>query len=117
VGDSVGRGEGDTLVVETTNFRPDQTFRGATADMRVVERFTRISDRQILYRFEVADPATFTAPVTGEQALNRSKDLIYEYACHEGNYALRGILAGAREEEKAGREMAGNRGQVRDEGE
>jgi len=117
LGDSVGHWEGDTLVVETTNFRPEQTFRGATENMRVTERFTRISDRQILYEFEVADPETFTAPVKGQQALNRSRDLIYEYACHEGNYALRGILAGAREEEKAGREMAGNRGQVRDEGE
>ena len=56
-------------------------------------------------------------PVMGEEALNLTRDPIYEYACHEGNYAMRGILAGAREEEKAGREMAGNRGQVRDEGE
>ena len=117
MGDSVGRWEGDTLVVETTNFRRDQTFRGASENLRVVERFTRVSPNQILYQFEAIDPATFAQPVKGEIALNRSEKLIYEYACHEGNYALPGILAGAREEEKAGREMEGNRGQVREEGE
>jgi hypothetical protein len=117
MGDSVGRWEGDTLVVETTNFRRDQAFRGASENLKVVERFTRVSPDQIVYQFEAVDPATFTQPVKGEIALNRSNKLIYEYACHEGNYALPGILAGAREEEKAGREMEGNRGQVREEGE
>ena len=117
MGDSIGHWDGDTLVVETTNFRADQTFRGATDDMTVVERFTRISPRQILYQFEVIDPATFSAPVKGEQALNATRDPIYEYACHEGNYAMRGILAGAREEEAHGRELAGNRGEVTEEGE
>jgi hypothetical protein len=116
MGDSIGRWEGDTLVVETTNFRADQTFRGATEDMTVVEHFTRISPQQILYQFEVSDPATFSAPVKGEQALNATRDLIYEYACHEGNYGLRGILAGAREAEKAGRPVEGARGEVREEG-
>ena len=117
MGDSVGRWEGDTLVVETANFRPDQAFRGATEDLKVTERFTRVSPTQILYRFELDDPATFTQKVKGEIALNASKEQVYEYACHEGNYALAGILAGAREEEKQGREQAGNRGAVREEGE
>jgi len=117
MGDSAARWDGETLVVETTNFRPDQTFRGASPDMKVVERFTRISPTQLLYQFEVSDPSTFTQPVVGELAWNLTKDQIYEYACHEGNYALPGILAGAREEERKGREMEGNRGQVKDEGE
>jgi len=116
MGDSVGHWEGDTLVVETTNFRPDQTFRGATAGQKVTERFTRISPKQILYQFEVADPAALTQPVKGEEAFNATADRVYEYACHEGNYALPGILAGARKEEKAGREMEGNRGEVKEEG-
>ena len=117
MGDSVAHWEGETLVVDTVNFRPDQTFRGATANMHVTERFTRISANQILYQFRVEDPATFTEPVEGEVAWNLTKDKIYEYACHEGNYALPGILAGARNAEKQGKEMEGNRGQVKEEGE
>jgi len=116
MGDSIGHWEGDTLVVETTNFRPDQTFRGATAGQKVTERFTRISPQQILYQFQVDDPAALTEPVKGEEAFNATHDRVYEYACHEGNYALPGILAGARKEEKAGREMEGNRGEVKEEG-
>ena len=116
MGSSIGKWEGDTLVVETANFRPDQTFRGATENQRVIERFTRISPQQIAYSFEVIDPATFTQPVKGEIALNTTNDPVYEYACHEGNYALPGILAGAREEERKGREMDGNRGEVKEEG-
>ncbi len=117
MGDSVAHWEGETLVVESINFRPDQTFRGASVDMKVTERFTRISPSQILYQFKVDDPKTFNAPVEGEVAWNKTKDTIYEYACHEGNYALPGILAGARAAEKQGKEMDGNRGQVKEEGE
>jgi hypothetical protein len=116
LGDSVAHWEGETLVVDTTNFRPDQTFRGATENQHVTERFTRISPTQILYQFEVVDPAAFTAPVKGEVAWNLTQDHIYEYACHEGNYALPGILAGARRAERAGKEMEGNRGEVKEEG-
>jgi len=116
MGDSVAHWDGETLVVETSNFRPDQTFRGATAGMKVTERFTRISPAQILYQFRVEDPKSFTAPVEGEVAWNLTKDRIYEYACHEGNYALPGILAGARNAEKQGKEMEGNRGEVKEEG-
>jgi len=117
MGDSIGRWEGDTLVVETINLRAEQGLRGAGGEtLKVTERFTRISPQQILYQFELDDPATYTAPVKGEVALNATKGPIYEYACHEGNYALPGILAGAREEERKGREMEGNRGEVKEEG-
>jgi hypothetical protein len=100
MGDSIGRWEGETLVVETTNFHPLQSFRGSSSNMKVTERFTRVAPDQILYKFTVEDPATFTQPFSGELPMNATNDLQYEYACHEGNYALPGILAGAREEEK-----------------
>jgi hypothetical protein len=100
MGDSLGHWEGDTLVVETTNMRPEQNFRGASAGSKIIERFTRIGPKQIKYSFTVDDPQIYTAPYTGEVALNSTKGPIYEYACHEGNYALPGILAGARMEEK-----------------
>ncbi|MDB5430409.1 MAG: hypothetical protein JWP35_1525 [Caulobacter sp.] len=100
MGDSLGHWEGDTLVVETTNMRPEQNFRGASAGSKIVERFTRVAPNQIKYSFTVDDPGIYTAPYTGEVALNATKGPIYEYACHEGNYALQGILAGARAEEK-----------------
>jgi hypothetical protein len=102
MGDSIGRWEGDTLVVETTNFNSQQNFRGSTPTMKVTERFTRAGPDQIVYRFTVEDPAAFTAPFAGEMPFYATPDAIYEYACHEGNYALPGILAGAREEEKKG---------------
>ncbi len=101
MGDSIGRWEGETLVVETTNFHPQQQFRGASDNLKITERFTRVSPEQILYRFTVEDATTFTQPLTAEVAMNASKEKIYEYACHEGNYALPGILAGAREAERA----------------
>jgi hypothetical protein len=101
MGDSIGHWEGETLVVETTNFTDHESFRGATRDVRVIERFTRVAPDKIHYRFTVEDPLAFTQPFTGEMPFYRTDDSIYEYACHEGNYALRGILGGAREEEKA----------------
>ena len=101
MGDSVGRWEGDTLVVETTNLRREQGLRGPEDNMKVVERFTRVSPDQILYQFEVVDPAAFSVPVKGEEALNFTKDKIYEYACHEGNYGLPNTLSAARQKEKA----------------
>lgn len=105
MGDSVGRWEGDTLVVTTTNFRPEQSFRGSSEHAVITERFTRVSDDQIVYRFTVDDPTAFTASFTGELPFTRVDANVYEYACHEGNYALPGILAGARAaEEKAARE-------------
>jgi hypothetical protein len=101
MGDSIGHWEGETLVVETTNFTDHESFRGATRDARVIERFTRVAPDKIHYRFTVEDPRAFTRPFTGEMPFYRTDDSIYEYACHEGNYALRGILGGAREQEKA----------------
>jgi hypothetical protein len=101
MGDSVGHWEGDTLVVETRNFREEQNFRGSSEKAVVTERFTRVADDKIVYRFTVDDPEAFTAKFTGELPFAKTDVNIYEYACHEGNYALPGILSGAREEEKA----------------
>lgn len=107
MGDSIGRWEGDTLVVETTNFNPGQSFRAAikhqfymTKDAVVTEHFTRVSDSEIYYRFEVNDPGAYTDVWVGEQTLRATEGPIYEYACHEANYAMRGILRGARLEEQ-----------------
>jgi hypothetical protein len=111
MGDSIGRWEGDTLVVETTNFNPAQPIQigqGASyrsipvsPKLKVTERFTRTEAQTIHYEFTVEDPDTFSAPWRGEIPFHYTDQPIYEYACHEGNYALPGILAGAREEEKA----------------
>lgn len=100
LGDSVGHWEGDTLVVDTTNFTDKTRFMGSTADLHVVERFTRVDDKTLLYRFTVDDPATWTKPWTGEYSWPATDGQIYEYACHEGNYALGDILRGARQREK-----------------
>jgi hypothetical protein len=106
MGDSIGRYEGDSLVVETTNFHEQQSWQGTSEQRKVTERFTRIAANRILYRFTVEDPSTFVRPVSGEVVMSASQGSIYEYACHEGNYALRGVLAGAREEERAAAEAA-----------
>jgi hypothetical protein len=98
-GDSIGRYEGDTLVVETTNIHPLQR-NGATEKLKVTERFTRVAEDRLLYRFRVEDPATYTEPWGGEYELVTSNGPIYEYACHEGNRGLENLLAGARYEEK-----------------
>jgi hypothetical protein len=99
LGDSIGRWDGDTLVVETTNFHPLQSFRGASEHLKVTERFRRVDASTINYRFTVEDPTTFTAPFTGEIPFRAMDELLYEYACHEGNYALANVLSGARNEE------------------
>lgn len=96
-GDPRGRWEGDTLVVETTNYL--NGFQGSTPDVKVTERFTRVSDGHINWAITVDDPATWTQPWTFMIRLKRTDDQIYEYACHEGNYSMTGILAGARAEE------------------
>ena len=100
LGDSIGRWDGDTLVVETTNFTDKTRFRGATPDLKVTERFTRIDARTLRYQFTVEDPQTWTRPWTAEYAWPATSDLLYEYACHEGNYALGNILRGVRLKEK-----------------
>ena len=96
LGDSIGWWEGDTLVVETTNFHPMAAMRGGSENMKVVERFSREEDGNLLYRFTVEDDTVWTAPFTGEYLWRPSEDRVYEYACHEGNYAMGGILRGAR---------------------
>jgi hypothetical protein len=99
-GDSIGRWDGDTLVVETTNFHPQQMFRGASENLKVIERFTRTGPDTILYTFTIDDPTTFSRPWSGEVPFTRMNELIYEYACHEGNYALSNILSGERARER-----------------
>ena len=116
MGDSIGRWEGDTLVIETINMRPEQGLRGSAEGQKVTEWLTRIGANKIAYRFTVDDPATYDQPFSGEVAFNATKGPMYEYACHEGNYAMEGILAGAREAERGGRAIEGARGEVREEG-
>ncbi|HLG96864.1 MAG TPA: hypothetical protein VKX49_11190 [Bryobacteraceae bacterium] len=99
-GDSVGHWEGDTLVVDTTNFNDKTRFRGSTENLHVVERFTRVDDKTLLYQFTIDDPDTWTKPWTGEFTWPATTNHIYEYACHEANYALTDILKGARLREK-----------------
>jgi hypothetical protein len=100
LGDSIGRWEGDTLVVETTNFHALQQYRGASENLKVTERFTRTGPDTIVYKFTIDDPTTFTAPWSGELPFNRIDEQIFEYACHEGNYALSNILGGERAKER-----------------
>jgi hypothetical protein len=99
MGDSVGHWEGDTLVIDTTNFTDKTRFRGSTDDLHVVERLTRVDDKTLLYRFTVEDPQTWDRPWSGEYTWPATTKPIYEYACHEGNYALASVLRGARRQE------------------
>jgi hypothetical protein len=99
LGDSVGHWDGDTLVVDTTNFTDKTRFRGSTENLHVVERFTRTDAGTILYRATIDDPAAFSRPWTIEYPFVATKGPIYEYACHEGNYSLTDILGGARKKE------------------
>ena len=96
LGDSIGWWEGDTLVVETTNFRERPAFAQGSENMRVTERFARIDADTLLYNFTVEDSTVWSAPFTGEYVWPRSDNKMFEYACHEGNYALEGIMRGAR---------------------
>jgi hypothetical protein len=104
MGDSRGRWDGDTLVVDTTNFTDRTLFRGSGANLHLVERFTRLDADTIEYRFTLDDPTTWTRPWTVAYPIVKTDGPIYEFACHEGNYGLAGILAGARFEEKAAEE-------------
>ena len=101
-GDSWGRWEGDVLVVETTNINSTQAFRGipASADLKVTERFTRVDENTFLYEFTVDDPTMYTRPWGGEIPYKRFDDMVFEYACHEGNYSLASVLSGARYQER-----------------
>ena len=100
LGDSRGRWEGTTLVVDTTNFTEKTGFRGSSEQLHLVERFTRVDGKTLQYEYTVDDPATFTSRWTAVLPMTKSDERLYEYACHEGNYALPDILRGARYEEK-----------------
>jgi hypothetical protein len=99
MGDSVGHWEGDTLVVDTTNFTSKTQFRGSSDQLHVIERFSRVDANTLLYRFTVEDPTTWDRAWTGEYPWVATPEHLYEYACHEANYALSGILRGARARE------------------
>jgi len=106
MGDSIGWYEGPTLVVETTNFPQATALHGAWKELKVTERFTRLGPHRILYQFRVQDPTVWETSWGGEYEFSASKGRVFEYACHEGNYALSNMLAGARADESA---AAGNR--------
>lgn len=108
LGDSIGRWDGDTLVVDTTNFTGKTRWRQSTDALHLVERFTLETAEKIRYDFTVEDAATYTQPWSGNLTIRRTTGAIYEYACHEGNYGLAGILRGARADER------NNRGERRD---
>ena len=99
-GDSRGHWDGDTLVVETTNFSAQRGWRGTSANMTLVERFTRADDSTLLYSFTVNDPATWATPWTAEIPMRLNDLTLFEYACHEGNHSMPGILGGARADER-----------------
>ncbi len=103
VGDSRGRWEGETLVVETTNFLGETGFVASGASLRLVERFTRADDDSLVYEFTVEDPTVWTRPWTAAVPMTKSDLTLFEYACHEGNYGMTNLLAGARVEEKKAR--------------
>jgi hypothetical protein len=100
MGSSRGHWEGDTFVVETTNFSPKSSFRGAGENLTMVERFARVGPDTLRWDVTVSDPTTWTSPWTAQLRLSKSPDAIFEYACHEGNYSMEGILAGHRAEER-----------------
>jgi hypothetical protein len=101
MGDSRGHWEGDTLVVETSNFNDQIEFQGASEQMRLIERFSRGDADTLSYEFTVTDPRSFAKPWTAQIPMTRSRDQMFEYACHEGNYGMSGTLTGARAVEKA----------------
>jgi hypothetical protein len=99
-GNSRGHWEGRTLVIDTTNFLRETSFRGSSADLRLIERLTRVDADTLVYEFRVEDPKTWTKPWAATVAMKKVPGPIYEYACHEGNYAMRNILSGARAQER-----------------
>lgn len=100
LGSSRGRWDGDTLSVETTNFADTVSFRGSDEHLKVVERFTLNGPDALRYEFTIDDPTAFTGPWTGAYTMTRTREMIYEFACHEGNYGLMNILRAARSEEQ-----------------
>jgi hypothetical protein len=112
-GDSRGRWEGDTLVVDTTNFNPKTAMLGSSPDLHVVERFTRVRADRIVYRFTVEDPRTWVRPWSAEIPLMQTEGPLYEYTCHEANYGLADILRGARYSDKPAAEDSAGRPEPR----
>jgi hypothetical protein len=106
LGNSRGHWEGETLVVETTNFTDKTRWRGSSEHMQLVERFTRTAPNTLIYEFTITDPESFEKPWTAQVPMVKSNDKIYEYACHEGNYGLVNLLTGARSLEKKGEAAA-----------
>ena len=102
-GDSRGRWDGDTLVVDTVNFQRETSLRGSTATTHLVERFTRVDADTLRYEFTVEDPNTWTRPWTAALFMKKTEGPMFEYACHEGNFAMSHILSGARASERATR--------------
>jgi hypothetical protein len=105
-GDSIGHWEGNTLVVDTTNFSDKTSYRGSDENLHVIERFTRIDPETIVYRFTIDDPTAFTKPWTAELTMVKTAGPLYEYDCHEGNYGMMNLLKGARADERAADEAA-----------
>ena len=100
-GDARGRWEGDTLVVESTNFTDKTSFRGSGKNMRLIERFTRVAPDRVVYRYTIDDPESFESPWTSAIPMKKTDEPMYEYACHEGNYSMFTMLEGARSAEKS----------------
>jgi hypothetical protein len=106
-GDSIGWWEGDTLVVETTHFPQSQQYAGSWKDLKVTEKFKRVAEDRLHYAFTIEDPTRWDAPWGGEYEFHPLGAPLYEYACHEANYSLYGVLQGARvQEEKAAKAAA-----------
>jgi hypothetical protein len=105
-GDSIGHYEGNTLVVETTNVPQTQQYNGSWKDLKVTERFTRVADDRLLYQYTIEDPTQWDKPWGGEYEFTPLNGRVLEYACHEGNYALEGMLAGARQAEAEAKQQA-----------
>ena len=101
LGDSVGHWEGETLVIDTTNFTDKTAFRGSTQQLHVIERLTRVGPDLISYKFTIEDPATWSKPWSGEVMMTTIRSPIFKYACQEGNYGMPDILSGARASEKS----------------
>jgi hypothetical protein len=110
MGSSRGRWEGETLVVETTHFNGRNPFRGSSEHMRLIERFTRVAEDTVMYRFTVDDPVTWTRSWSAELPMKKTSGPLFEDACHEGNYGLYNTLAGARAEDKRAAEDAAKTG-------
>ena len=106
-GDSVGHWEGNTLVIDTTNFTALTAFRGSSEKLHLIERFTRADDDTLIYRFTAEDPTTWDKPWTAEIPMSKTKGPVYEWACHEGNTMITTILKGARVADEEAAKKAG----------